>query len=219
MHEVPDTLAIGVVLLPPGPIMEMAISANRTLLAGNPGGGIRLDSENCLPHIPVAMLPARREDMREIIAKVDRIVRRCSPMTVTIDAVAKHRSSMGETVSTFHILRAEILTLFHKIVMNALTPYAALPVGPPIFFEEAPTASIDCFHRFQKTSAYERYSPHITLGFGNLPELLPGVDFPIRFEAAKAAICNLGSHCTCRRIIAGFDLGTGISAAQGRAVR
>ena len=126
MHEVPDTLAIDVVLLPPGPIMEMAIGANRTLLAGNPGGSIRLDGEDCLPHVSVAMLPARREDMPEIIAKMDRIVRRCSPMTMTIDAVAKHRSSTGETVSAFHILRAEILALFHKTVMTH-TPYRTFP--------------------------------------------------------------------------------------------
>jgi hypothetical protein len=219
MHEVPDTAAIDVVLLPPGPIMEMAIGANRTLLAGNPGGGIRLDGEDCLPHVSVAMLPARREDMPEIIAKMDRIARRCSPMTMTIDAVAKHRSSTGETVSAFHILRAEILALFHKTVMNVLAPYATLPAGPPIFFEEASAPSIDCFLRFPETSAYERYSPHITLGFGDLPELLPGIDLPVRFEVTKAAICHLGSHCTCRRIIAGFDLGTGASAAHGRPIR
>lgn len=219
MHEVPDTVAIDIVLLPPGPIMEMAISANRTLLAGNPGGEIRLGGEDCFPHVSVAMLPARRGDIPEIIAKVDRIARQCSPMTMTIDAVAKHRSSTGETVSVFHILRSEILALFHKTVMNALKPYTALPVGPPIFFSEAPAPSIDCLLRFQKTSAYERYSPHITLGFGDLPGLLPGIDLPVRFEVTKAAICHLGSHCTCRRVIAGFGLGTGVFAAHGRAVR
>ncbi len=209
MHELPDTVAIDVVLLPPGPIMDMAIGANRTLLAGNPDGGIRLDGENCLPHISVAMFPARRGDIPEITAKVDRIARQCSPMTMTIDAVAKHRSSTGGTVSTFHILRAEILQLFHKTVMNALKPYQAPPAGPPMFAGEAPASSVDCLLRFPKTSVYERYSPHITLGFGDLPELIPGIDFPVRFEATRAAVCHLGSHCTCRRLLAEFGLGTG----------
>jgi hypothetical protein len=95
MNELPDTIAIDVVLLPPGPIMDLAIGANRTLLAGNPDGGIRLDRENCLPHISVAMLPARSGDVPEITAKVDRITRQCSPMAMTIDAVAKHRPGMG----------------------------------------------------------------------------------------------------------------------------
>lgn len=219
MHELPDTVAIDVVLLPPGPIMDMAIGANRALLAGNPDGGIRLDRANCLPHISVAMLPARSGDIPEINAKVDRIARRCSPMAMTIDAVAKHRSGTGGTVSAFHILRAEILQLFHKTVMNAVKPYQAPPAGPAMFAGEASAPSVDCLLRFPKTSAYERYSPHITLGFGDLPEIIPGIDFPVRFEAAKAAVCHLGSHCTCRRVLAEFDLGPRTPAARGRAAR
>ncbi|MCM2464813.1 hypothetical protein DIC75_00545 [Methanoculleus sp. CWC-02] len=219
MHKLPDTVAIDVVLLPPGPIMDMAIGANRTLLAGSPDGGIRLDGEDCLPHISVAMLPVRSGDIPEITAKVDRIARQCSPMTMTVDAVVKHRSGTGETVSAFHILRAEILQLFHKTVMNALKPYPAPPAGPEMFAGETSASSVDCLVRFQKTSAYLRYSPHITLGFGNLPEILPGIDFPIRFEVTKAAICHLGSHCTCRRVLAGFDLGNRTPGARGRAAR
>ncbi|MDV4344115.1 hypothetical protein HL657_13260 [Methanoculleus sp. YWC-01] len=219
MHELPDTVAIDIVLLPPGPIMDMAIGANRALLAGNPDGGIRLDRECCLPHISVAMFPARSGDIPEITAKVGRITRRCSSMAMTIDAVAKHRSGMGETVSMFHILRAEILQLFHKAVMSAVKPYQAPSAGPAMFTGDASTASIDCLLRFQKTSAYEHYSPHITLGFGDLPEIIPGIDFPVRFETTKAAICHLGSHCTCRRVLAEFDLGTRASAARGRTAR
>jgi 2'-5' RNA ligase len=209
MQELPETLAVGVVLLPPGPIMDLAIGANRTLLAGNPDGGIRLDREDCLPHITVAMLPARREDIPAITARVERIVQRCSPMALTIDAVAKHRRNIGLTVSTLHIQRTEILQLLHKTVMNRVTPYQAPSAGPSSFFGEASAPSTDCLLRFPKTSAYERYSPHITLGFGDLPEIIPGIDFPVRFEVTKAALCHLGSHCTCRRVLAAFDLGRG----------
>ncbi|MDI3507222.1 MAG: hypothetical protein PWR21_1253 [Methanoculleus sp.] len=219
MHELPDTVAVDVVLLPPGPIMDMAIGVNRTLLAGNADGGIRLDRETCPPHISVAMLPARREDIPEITAKVDRIARRCSPMTLTADAVAKHRASTGETVSVFHILRAEILQLFHKTVMNALKQYPAPSAGPPMFVGETSASSVDCLLRFPKTAAYEHYSPHITLGLGDLPGLIPGIGFPIRFEVTRAAVCHLGNHCTCKRVLAEFGLGTGAIAANGRAAR
>ncbi|ABN58119.1 MULTISPECIES: 2'-5' RNA ligase family protein [Methanoculleus] len=215
MHELPETIAVDVVLLPPGPIMDMAVGANRTLLAGNLDGGIRLDRENCLPHISVAMFPARSGDIPEIAAKVERIARQCSPMVLTIDSVAKHKNA-GEIVSTFHILRTEILQLFHKSVMNALKPYLAPAAGPEMFAGEASAPSVDCLLRFQKTSAYEHYSPHITIGFGDLPEIIPGIDFPVRFEAAKAALCHLGSHCTCRRILAGFDLGVRAHGDRGR---
>lgn len=219
MHELPDTVAIDVVLLPPGPIMDMAIGANRTLLAGNPDGGIRLGREDCIPHVSVAMLPARRGDIPEISAKVERIARQCSPIPMTIDAVAKHRSKTGETVSMLHILRAEIHQLFHKAVMSALKPYPAPATGPEMFAGEASASSVDCLLRFPKTSAYERYSPHITLGFGDLPEIVPGMGFPVRFETTKAAVCHLGEHCTCRRVLAAFDLGVREPAPRGRTAR
>jgi hypothetical protein len=217
MHELPDTVALGVVLLPPAPIMDIAIGANRTLLAGNPGGEIYLDRDDCPPHIPVAIFPARREDIPEITMKVDQIARRCSPMALTIDTIAKHRVRGGETISVFHIPRPAILQLFHKTVMKSIKPYVASPAGPGMFVGAVNPNSLDCLFRFPKNSAYERYSPQITLGFGDLPELIPGIDFPIRFEATKAAICHLGGHCTCRRILAGFDLGTGIvTSSPGR---
>ncbi|HOI57245.1 MULTISPECIES: hypothetical protein [unclassified Methanoculleus] len=219
MHELPDTVAVDIVLLPPGPIMDMAISANRTLLAGNPDGGIRLDRENCLPHISVAMLPVRREDVPEIVTKVGRIAGQCSPMAMTVDAIAKRRGGTGETVSVLHILRPEILQLFHKTVMNAVAPYSAPPAVPENFLGEVSGPSADCLRRFQKISAYERYSPHITLGFGDLPELIPGLDFPLRFEVTGGAVCHLGAHCTCRRVLAGFELGTRAPTARGRPTR
>ena len=86
-----------------------------------------------------------------------------------------------------------------------------------MFAGAASASSIDCLLRFPGTSAYEHYSPHITLGFGDFPEIIPGIDFPVRFEVAKAADCHLGSHCTCRRVLAGFDLGTRTPGTRGRA--
>lgn len=216
MYELPDTVALDVVILPPDPITEMAISTNRILLADNPGGGIHLGKEYCLPHIPVAIFSAKRDDIPDIIAKIDRIARRCSPMILTIDTVAKYRTKAGETISAFHIPRPEVLQLFHKKVMKGMKPYVASPAGPGMFADEASATSIDCLLRFPKTSAYEHYSPHIALGFGDLPELIPGIDLPVRFEARRAAICHLGGHCTCRRVLARFDLGAGAATGSNR---
>lgn len=207
MTELPDMVALDVVILPPGPIMDMAIGANRILLAGNPGGGIRLEKDISLPHISVAIFPARREDIPEIARRIDRITRRCSPMALTIDAIAKRRVGTETMVSVFHIPRPDVLQLFHKAVMNAMMPYMSSPTGPEIFAGEASQASLDCLLQFPKSSAYARYSPHITLGSGDLPELVPGIDLPVRFEATRVAICHLGNHCTCQKILAQFDLG------------
>jgi hypothetical protein len=207
MTEPTETIAIDVVLMPPEPVMDIAISVNQTLLARNPDGGIRLNRTDCLPHISVAMAPIRQGDLHKVVAGLDRIVRRCSSMTLTIDSIAKHRTPNGEMVSVFHIPRIEILQLFHKSVMKAVEPHHAPAVGTHIFADrEVSASSLDCLLRFPGTSAYKDYSPHITLGFGELPRIVPGVDLPLRFEVTKAALCHLGNHCTCREALAGFEL-------------
>ncbi len=207
MNTLPDTPAIDVVLLPPGPVMDVAIQANRTLIALDRDERIVLDRRNCIPHITVAMAVVRRENLPEVAAAVGRIVRHCTPMTLTIDRIAHSRVSSGDTVSVFQIRRTDILQLLHKAVMKAMKPYRAPEVSPRISADEdAPASSMDCVLRFPERSSFRNYAPHITVGFGKLPPMLPGLNLPLRFESRKAAICHLGSHCTCRSILSSFTL-------------
>ena len=48
----------------------------------------------------------------------------------------------------------------------------------------------------------ENCLPHITIGYGELSHFL----FPEEFTASKLALCHLGNHCTCRRVLASFAL-------------
>ena len=171
-----------------------------------------LGKKDNLPHIAVAIFPAKRDNIPDITKKIEQISKKCSPMALSIDTIAKHRTRAGEIVSTFHIPRPEILQLFHKTVMKSMKPYQAQPVGPETFAGRVPTSSTECLYWFSKTSTHKRYSPNIGLGFGDLPELIPGINLPVRFEAKKTAICHLGGHCTCQKILAQFDLGSGTAA-------
>lgn len=207
MSTLPDTVAIDIVLLPPGPVMDEAIRINQALIMGNSDGEIILSREGAVPHISVAMAAVRRDNLPELTRAVERIVQHCTPMTLTIDAIEHQSVSSGDWISAFHVLRPEIIQLFHKTVMNAVSRYAVADVTEEIFAGERVTAStVDCLRRFPETSSFSRYSPHITLGFGEIEPLLPGLDFPIRFEVTRAAIYRLGNHCTCREILAEFEV-------------
>ena len=51
-------------------------------------------------------------------------------------------------------------------------------------------------------SSYEKFFPHITLGYG---EIL-FENLPIDFTVTKIALCHLGNHCTCRKVLAAAEL-------------
>ncbi len=49
----------------------------------------------------------------------------------------------------------------------------------------------------------DKESPHITLGYG---QAKPPFSFPVAFAAARLALCHLGNHCTCRKVLASCRL-------------
>ena len=46
------------------------------------------------------------------------------------------------------------------------------------------------------------FDPHITVGFGETDKFI----LPIEFTASTIALCQLGNHCTCRKVIISSDL-------------
>lgn len=51
---------------------------------------------------------------------------------------------------------------------------------------------------YPKESSFEKFSPHITIGFGEVEGETCGIKFPLRFSVSKLALCHLGNYCTCR---------------------
>jgi 2'-5' RNA ligase len=55
---------------------------------------------------------------------------------------------------------------------------------------------------YRQQSSFERFFPHITIGFGRAE----GGAFPRRFKVPQLALCHLGNNCTCRQILATVPL-------------
>ena len=55
---------------------------------------------------------------------------------------------------------------------------------------------------FLQNASYSNYSPHITVGNGTYQ----GNNFPISFTFQTLAICQLGNHCTCSKILYAANL-------------
>jgi len=200
-------------------MMDKAIEANRELLQqciGFPQGGVAdkivLDKENCLPHISLAMGCINEGDIADIekvlqtIAKGPRLAgtKQYSLGQLRVTDIHVGTSSAGKKVSVFQIENTEALQLLHEEVMQRLAPYFSYDVTADMIFSppEAGESTLLWIKNYPEKSSFENFFPHITIGYGEVGNY----SFPMKFHASKLALCHLGNHCTCRKILASAEL-------------
>jgi len=212
-------IAVDAVLLPSDEMMDKAIEANKELLKqriGFPQGGVPdkivLDRKNCLPHISLAMGCIDEKDIAVIEKILQTIAKQHSLGQLSVIAVRVGTNSVGEKVSVFKVERTKTLQLLHKEVMRRLAPYfsydvtADMVLSPP----EASESTLLWIKNYPEKSSFENFSPHITIGYGELNDFSFGSRevgaLPIKFTASRLALCHLGNHCTCRKILASTEI-------------
>ena len=192
-------IAIDVVLLPIEEMMDNAISANKELLERN-AAKIILDKEKCLPHISLAMGCIDEQDIDEI-ETILKTIGQENPLGQLI-ATGIHASTnkVGEKVSVFEIERTEELQSLHEEVMKSLVRYFSYDVRAEMLLSSSyiSESTLDWIKNYPEKSSFEKFFPHITIGYGEIDDFL----FPIKFDVSKLALCHLGNHCTCRKILA-----------------
>jgi len=131
-------------------------------------------------------------------------------------------NSAGEKVSVFRIERTKTLQLLHEEIMQRLAPYFSYDVTADMIFSppEAGESTLLWIKNYPDKSSFENFFPHITIGYGEISDYSFGSrpswlgqaetgkagSLPIKFTASKLALCHLGNHCTCRKIIASAEL-------------
>jgi 2'-5' RNA ligase len=207
-------IAVDVVLLPSEEMADKAIEANRQLLrqcAGVPDK-IVLDKENCLPHISLAMGCIVEKDIADIEKVLQTIAKQYSLEQLSVTGIHVGTSSGGEKVSVFRIERTKTLRLLHEEIMQRMAPYFSYDVTADMIFSppEAGESTLLWIKNYPGKSSFENFFPHITIGYGEIGDLPFGSceagTFPIKFTASKLAVCHLGNHCTCRKILASAEL-------------
>lgn len=196
---------------------------------------IVLDKKNCLPHISLAMGCIDEKDIADIekvlqtIAKGPRLAgtKQYSLEQLSVIDIHVETSSAGEKVSVFRIEKTEALQLLHEEVMQRLAPYFSYDVTADMIFSRFPRSGVPApeagestllwIKKYPEKSSFENFFPHITIGYGEIEDYSFGsaarcpVDreagsLPMRFSASKLALCHLGNHCTCRKILALAEL-------------
>jgi len=196
-------IAVDVVLLPSEEMMDKAIEVNRELVKGF-GERIILNKENCLPHISLAMGCIEEKDIPDIEKILQTVAKQYSFGQLRIIDIHSGTSSAGGTVSTFEIEKTNKLQLLHETVMEKLASYFSYDVNADMLFSppEVKESSLLWIKNYPEKASFESFFPHITIGFGEINY----IELPITFSARKLALCHLGNHCTCRRILASAEL-------------
>jgi 2'-5' RNA ligase len=195
--------AVDVVLLPTEAMMDRVIEVNRKLIEKS-DKKIVLNKKNCLPHISLAMGCVDESDIAAIGKVLQTIARECSLGDLRVIDIRTTADSAGEKVSVFEVEKTKELQLFHEKAMGKLTPYLRSDVTGDMIYTGAAVedSTLLWIKNYREKSSFGNFFPHITIGYGEI-ENQP---FPIKFAASKLALCHLGNHCTCRKVLVSIEL-------------
>jgi len=196
-------IAIDVVLLPGEAMTKCAIEINRRLIAnGRPE--IVLSQEDCLPHISLAMGCIDEAEVTAIRKRLESLARRTPVRQLQVLGIIASVNSRGETTSLLDVDRTEELQALHEQVMQEMTPFFRYDVSEDMIDDDVVAGTtLDWIRTYPQKAGYERFRPHITIGYGQVPA---GLSFPIVFSVLRLALCHLGNHCTCRKVLWSCDL-------------
>ena len=195
--------AVDIVLLPSAEIVYKIIRLNRQLVEKF-GAKIVLDEANCLPHISLAMGCIEDEVIPKIVSVLTDIVKSNPVGELRISGVKVSQNARGEEVSSLEVERTVELQRLHEKIMEAMEPYFSFDVTEDMIYPsgEISESSLEWIRNYRAKSSFERFWPHITLGYGVVEE----VKFPAELKVSKLAMCWLGNHCTCRKILATVEI-------------
>lgn len=195
--------AVDVVLLPTEAMMDRVIEVNRKLIEKS-DKKIVLNKKNCLPHISLAMGCVDERDIAAIEKVLQTIAREYSLGDLRVIDIRTTADSAGEKVSVFEVEKTKELQLFHEKAMGKLTPYLRSDVTGDMIYTGAALedSTLLWIKNYREKSSFGNFFPHITIGYGEI-ENQP---FPIKFAASKLALCHLGNHCTCRKVLVSIEL-------------
>lgn len=192
-----DLLALDVALLPPTAISDIAARASEGLATGSQGDRLVLDAHH-LPHITLTQQFVRVDEIVPACERIDEVLRHEQPLEITVTGSVKHGHSIWMTVK-----RTDALATLHERLMEGLRGYERSGGTAAAFFEhDARVADVIWVAGYRLKSSFGAFTPHVTLGAGDVPPAIA----PTTFQAGTVAACHLGRYCSCRSVLRRWKL-------------
>lgn len=197
-------IAVDVVLLPEVRIARLAVQVNRKLI-GSGHSEIVLDEAKCLPHISLAMGCMETGQIDEVSKKLETVISDNPVRELTITGIVTVLNARNEPNSLLAIAKTQALQTLHERIMEVMEPYTGRDVTAGMIYgnEEAAASTLAWIRDYREKAAFAAFFPHITIGYGVVQEPMT---FPMPFVASQLAVCHLGNHCTCRKVLAAIPL-------------
>ena len=190
-------IAVDVVLLPDARVVAEAVRLNIQLVKQF-GDKIVLDNKKCLPHISLAMGCIDRGDLPEIEITLRPIAEKYFPEKLSIAGISLTSNAKGQIVSSFVVGKDNQIIQLHEKVMTELKKYFSYDVTEEMLYgQKGAESSLLWVRNFPGKSSFEKFYPHITLGYGRIEETIGAMEF----KPISLAVCHLGDHCTCREVL------------------
>jgi 2'-5' RNA ligase len=189
--------AIDVVVLPPDQIMDLAIDINRKLRNRIPEN-IVLSKTKYLPHISLLMGCVPAIALEDAFKMLESIASSHSTLDLNLAGITTVGHGPHSVVS-FEIAATKPLQTLHESLVKTFTAHLSHDASRHDLADEPPIAesSLKWINEFIPKASFENFWPHITLGFGEQDFVVEHLSF----SASRLAICHLGNHCTCARIL------------------
>jgi hypothetical protein len=194
-----------IVILPPAPVRDHALALSRELKKA--GGVFVLGRRSYLPHLSLYHIPVRPADYRRFSEKVRQVAARTEPGALRLRSI---ESALLMTTRPLWLRR------LHLDVVSSTLPYFDWKYGA------AERWTVDRIPARLRASARRNlkkfgspmidsvFRPHITLT--TFKESHPENNLrvhpePMTFDVTEIAICELGPHHSCQRVLELMELG------------
>ena len=196
-------IATDVVLLPDEATMDRAIEINKELIRRY-RPEIVLNKRTCLPHISLAMGCVEQEEIEAIGSVLERVASEQPVADLRIVGLETAGDASDIGTSLLVVERTEPLQELHETVMREMKPFFTHDVADAMIHDDLVAGStLEWIRNYPEKASYEAFRPHITLGYGQVEGEM---QFPVPLGVARLAICHLGNHCTCRKVLASVSL-------------
>lgn len=199
-----DKIAIDVIVLPPRNVQNRTVEISKNLFKETGNDAILLDKEKCIPHVTLVMMCVDEDDLPKIKKIVEGVALQTKPLNLKFIKIESGPTPDGGRVSGLKIERTPEILGLHEELVRKTNPYRKKEAKIESLYQyPKPTqATVTWINKFGEHSSFEKYNPHLTIGFGTLKN----IEMPPDFTANKIAICQLGNYCTCRKMLVEIDL-------------
>lgn len=200
----PNKLAVDIVLIPPAEIIKLAVDITRACPESAEDDYV-LDTQDSLPHLTLLLGKVSRDSLPEVGRTLEDAGRKFGPLDLEITEIndlTKHDVGIERKKERreFLVAKTEELVNLHKTVLSCMKPFLLPgPAEPEMFInpESISRSVLGWVETFATLTAGKNFRPHISFGPAKPDDLI----FPIKFTASRLALCHLGPHCTCRKVL------------------